>query len=138
MARGIARPVYDSADRVCGKIGFRQERNLAVELNERRDIIAGVRRAQDHDCPRAQPGTDDLDDEIEPVLTAKIEIDQRHIRPQIRDESACLRSVLGRTDNHDTLMFEHPTDGIGEAIVVINDHAPDPLCHHPAFASSIQ
>ena len=59
--------------------------------------------------------------EFEAVIRAEIDIDQCHVRPQLRDEPERLGAGRRRADNGDSLALEQPTRGVDEDRRVIDD-----------------
>ncbi len=75
--------------------------------------------------------------EFEPVLLTEINVDQRHVRPQILDTLERLSAGRGYADNGDALTFEQVARSVAKGGAVINDEAAQQLeLQHHDFSFS--
>ena len=70
---------------------------------------------------RRRPRGVQLFGDVEAALTAKVDIDECHVRPQFLAATQCFRTGRGRADDRDALAFQQPASGIDEIRAVIND-----------------
>jgi hypothetical protein len=59
--------------------------------------------------------------EVKAALTAKVDIDEYHVRPQFLAASQCFHTGRGRADDRDALALQQAASGIDEIRAVIND-----------------
>ena len=62
--------------------------------------------------------------ELEAVLVAQIDVDERHVRSELLHESNRLRPVGRNSDNVEAFSFEQLSGALEEESVVVNDEAP--------------
>ncbi|CQD22033.1 hypothetical protein BN1232_05470 [Mycobacterium lentiflavum] len=72
-----------------------------------------------------------LIDEFEATLIPEIDIDERHVGPQLFDTLQALRERRCHRDDVDSLMLEQPFRRIEEIAIVVDDDAPRSItrCH---------
>src|SRR4051812_33610600 len=86
-----------------------------------------MRRDQDHVRMRAtvqiQPPC-----EIEAVLASQVDVDERHVRPELVDETKRVGAVRRAPDDIPSFLHEERGSGLEEGAAVVNDEAPQ---RHP-------
>ena len=77
-------------------------------------------------------------DEIKPALLAEIDVDERHVGPQVLDTLQPFRRGRRHRHHADSLMLEQPCRRIEEIAVVVDNDATRPLtnCHEFSLGNS--
>jgi hypothetical protein len=59
--------------------------------------------------------------DLEATLTAEVDVDQYHVRPQVITTAQCVRAARGCADDRDALGRQQTTSSVDEIRTVVDD-----------------
>jgi hypothetical protein len=121
----------DVPDGGTGQRGLGNESQSRARGDQFGEVLFGVGGDQD----RRHRGAESIPmkplDEIKPALLAEIDVDERHVGPQVLDALQPFRRGRRHRHHADSLMLEQPCRRIEEIAIVVDNDATRPLtnCH---------
>ena len=121
-------------DGSCGEVSLRHELDRRCRRQRLAQVALRIARDQDHARQVFSIKPSDSTGQLQAVLLAEVDVDQHHIRLQLRCAFDRLRAVGGHPDNADPLLLEETASRLEELWIVV-DHQAAESRHPPSMAA---